>query len=215
MTDKIQEYRSRHVVVRFDTSRCIHSRNCVLGRPDVFIPNAPGAWIQPDNASSEAVAEIAHSCPSGAITYERLDLNSQETAPQVNIVRTRENGPLAFHAELQVAGKAFGYRATFCRCGASRNKPLCDGSHTGAGFTASGEPPTQDSSALERRAGPLALALANNGPLLIKGNLEVVTGTGRTVLRTRSTALCRCGASANKPFCDGTHSKIGFVAEGT
>jgi CDGSH-type Zn-finger protein/uncharacterized Fe-S cluster protein YjdI len=202
------------MVVRFDGPRCIHSRNCVLGRPDVFVPNAPGGWIHPDNAPLEAVAEVAHNCPSGAISYERLDAGPRESAPIVNVVRIRENGPLAFHADLQIGGQGNTYRATLCRCGASKNKPLCDGSHAGAGFTATGEPPVRDSAALAQRDGAVIVKPAKNGPLLIEGNLEVVTGTGRTIPRTRSTALCRCGGSGNKPYCDGTHARIAFAAEG-
>jgi CDGSH-type Zn-finger protein len=163
----------------------------------------------------EAVAEIAHNCPSGAITYERLDAGPQEDAPKVNVVRVRENGPLAFHADLRIVGQTTVYRATLCRCGASKNKPLCDGSHVGAGFAASGEPPTQESAALAHRDGAVIAKLAKNGPLLIEGNIEVVTSTGRTILRTQTAALCRCGGSANKPYCDGSHNKIGFVAEAT
>ena len=215
MSDKAQEYRGERIVVRFDGRKCIHSRNCVLGRPDVFVPNARGGWIHPDSALPEAVAEIAHNCPSGAITYERLDSDAQEDAPKVNVVRIRENGPLAFHADLRIAGQTTVYRATLCRCGASKNKPLCDGSHVGAGFAASGEPPIQESAALAQRDGAVVVKLGKNGPLLIEGNIEVVTGTGRTILRTRTTALCRCGGSANKPYCDGSHNKIGFVAEAT
>ncbi len=215
MSDKAQEYRGQHIVVRFDGRKCIHSRNCVLGRPDVFVPNAPGGWIQPDNALPGAVAEIAHNCPSGAITYERLDSGAREDAPKVNLVRIRENGPLAFHADLRIAGQTPVYRATLCRCGASKNKPFCDSSHVGAGFTASGEPPSQESAALAQRDGAVVVKLAKNGPLLVEGNIEVVAGTGRTILRTQTTALCRCGGSANKPYCDGTHNKIGFVAEAT
>ena len=215
MSDKAQEYRGERIVVRFDGHKCIHSRNCVLGRPDVFVPNAPGGWIHPDGALPEAVAEIAHNCPSGAITYERLDAGPQEDAPKVNVVRVRENGPLAFHADLRIVGQTTVYRATLCRCGASKNKPLCDGSHVGAGFTASGEPPTQESAALAQRDGAVVAKLAKNGPLLIEGNIEVVTAGGRTILRTRTTALCRCGGSANKPYCDGSHNRIGFVAEAT
>jgi CDGSH-type Zn-finger protein len=49
-----------------------------------------------------------------------------------------------------------------------------------------------------------------NGPLVIRGNLEICAGTGRTVERLTSTRLCRCGGSANKPYCDGSHSRIGF-----
>ena len=44
-------------------------------------------------------------------------------------------------------------------------------------------------------------------------NIEQVRGTGRTIHRVTKTALCRCGHSANKPYCDGTHSKIGFTTE--
>ncbi|HTT37730.1 MAG TPA: CDGSH iron-sulfur domain-containing protein [Burkholderiales bacterium] len=212
MSDSGQEIRGQRIVVRFDGHKCIHSRHCVLGRPDVFVPNAAGAWIHPDNASPEAVAEIAHLCPSGAITYERIDGGLQESPPKVNLVRIRENGPLAFHGELELAGKA-AFRATLCRCGASRNKPYCDGSHVGAKFTATGEPPTVESQPLAKRDGTVTVTAAKNGPLLVKGNLEVVTGTGRTILRTQSTALCRCGGSSNKPYCDGTHAKMGFAAE--
>jgi CDGSH-type Zn-finger protein len=44
----------------------------------------------------------------------------------------------------------------------------------------------------------------------VSGALELVSGTGRTLLRTVETYLCRCGGSANKPYCDGSHVKIGF-----
>ena len=209
-----EEYRGKSIVVRFDGHKCIHSRNCVLGHPDVFVPNAQGPWIKPDNASSEAVAGIARSCPSGAISYERLDGGENETAPLVNVVRVWENGPLAFHADLAIDGQTRAFRATLCRCGASKRKPFCDGSHTTVAFTASGEPAIQDSAALAVRNGTLAINPLRNGPLQAKGALEVVTSTGRTVTRSTETYFCRCGASSNKPFCDGTHKKIGFAAEG-
>jgi CDGSH-type Zn-finger protein len=46
----------------------------------------------------------------------------------------------------------------------------------------------------------------------VSGNCEVVSGTGRLVRRATKLALCRCGGSANKPFCDGTHKTNGFTA---
>jgi len=52
-----------------------------------------------------------------------------------------------------------------------------------------------------------------NGPLQLNGNLEICSGTGRTVARTQSARLCRCGGSQTKPFCDGTHARIGFRSE--
>ena len=214
MSDSTDEYRGQHIVVRFDGRKCIHSRNCVLGRPDVFVPNAEGPWIKPDNAASETIAAIAWSCPSGAITYERLDGGENERAPVVNLVRVRENGPLVFHADLAIEGQPSAFRATLCRCGASKRKPFCDGSHSAAAFAATGEPATQESSALPVRNGTLAVKPLRNGPLQVVGALEVVTGTGRTITRSTETYFCRCGASGKKPFCDGTHKKIGFAADG-
>jgi CDGSH-type Zn-finger protein/uncharacterized Fe-S cluster protein YjdI len=210
MPEPIERYDSQAITVLFEGSRCIHSRMCVLGLPGVFVPNAVGPWIHPENASAEAVTEIAHSCPSGAIRYERHDGAAQETPPAVNTVRVRESGPLAFHAELSVAGDKNTYRATLCRCGASKNKPYCDGSHHAAGFVASGEPATGDTPTLARRDGPLEVTPTPNGPLMVAGSAEIVSGTGRTVAKTEKAFLCRCGASQNKPFCDGAHAKIGF-----
>ena len=209
MSDR-EEVRGANAVIRFEGKRCIHARHCVLSRPDVFVPNVPGTWIHPDRATTAEIAELAHTCPSGAITYEPLDGSAPESAPVVNLIRVRENGPLAIHADLVVSGQADGYRATLCRCGASGNKPYCDGSHAGASFRATGEPDTKASGPLAARNGALRVTPLPNGPLLVEGNAELVSGTGRTLNRVTKTALCRCGQSGSKPYCDGTHAKVGF-----
>ena len=196
--------------ILFDAKKCIHSRSCVLSRPDVFVPNVEGEWIHPDAATPAQIAELAHNCPSGAIRYEVLDGSIREKAPKVNLVRIRENGPLAFHGELQITGKEPAFRATLCRCGESQNKPYCDGSHTAKKFLATGEPEAKDFQPLEKRDGALSIDPTPNGPLAVKGSLEIVTGTGKTILKTQETYLCRCGQSSTKPYCDGTHSKVGF-----
>lgn len=213
MADGIEEVRGKRVLIQFEGKKCIHSRACVLTHPEVFVPNVEGEWIHPDAASPEAVARIAHACPSGAIRYERLDGGENEVAPTVNTVRVRENGPLAFHAELVVDGKPAGFRATLCRCGASKTKPFCDASHTGASFTATGEPASETSTPLDARAGALTVSPQKDGPLKVEGNLEIVSGTGRTTNRTTKAFLCRCGQSSKKPYCDGTHKKVGFTAD--
>lgn len=196
--------------IRFIAERCIHSRNCVLDRPDVFVPNVEGAWIHPENATPGELVALARNCPSGAIQYDPPDGAPGEAAPLVNTVRVRENGPLAFHAPLAIDGDDAGLRATLCRCGASAHKPYCDGSHAAAGFTASGEIAARDSTPLAQRDGPLVVEPVMDGPLHVRGNLEVVTGTGKTVNRVAETWLCRCGHSRNKPYCDGSHKAAGF-----
>jgi uncharacterized Fe-S cluster protein YjdI len=57
------------------------------------------------------------------------------------------------------------------------------------------------------------IRLAKNGPLYVHGDFTIVNGAGELVLKESRAALCRCGASANKPFCDNSHKRIGFVAE--
>ncbi len=210
----VETVASRDITITFDSGRCIHSRHCVLDAPRVFQANTPGQWIHPEAMPAEAVAAVALSCPSGAIRYRRHDGGADEVAPEVNQLRVRENGPYALHAELVVDGADDGFRATLCRCGMSKKKPWCDGSHVDAGFVASGEPKTGDVTALAVRSGPLRVTPTANGPLRVAGNLEICSGTGRTVARVVETALCRCGHSGNKPFCDGSHRAAGFVAAG-
>lgn len=55
------------------------------------------------------------------------------------------------------------------------------------------------------------IEVAANGPLLVKGTVEVKYADGRVEVKERQCALCRCGHSANKPWCDGSHRKEGFV----
>jgi CDGSH-type Zn-finger protein/uncharacterized Fe-S cluster protein YjdI len=196
----------------FETKRCIHARFCVTGAPDVFLANVQGPWIHPDAMEVERVVEIAHACPSGAIQYRRTDGIHDEPAPPVNLAGIRESGPYAFRGQLELDGDPIGYRATLCRCGASKNKPFCDSSHHEVGFTATGEPASGKTDALAVRNGVLAIDPQLNGPLSVRGNLEITSGTGRVVARVMAAKLCRCGGSATKPFCDGTHARIGFKA---
>ena len=146
--------------------------------------------------------------------FERHDAGPAESAPRVNQLRVRENGPYALHTPLRIAGRDDGYRATLCRCGQSANKPWCDGSHVGAGFVASGEPATGAVDPLAQRDGPLTVMPQRNGPLRVEGNLEICAGTGRTVARVTEARLCRCGQSRTKPFCDLSHLAAGFEADG-
>lgn len=212
MSDDVETVPGKDLTIHFEGKRCIHARQCVVGLPGVFVANAPGAWIHPDAASAENLAAVARNCPSGAIRYQRHDGAPDEAAPPVNVMRVRENGPLAFHGELEIDGKKE-LRATLCRCGQSKNKPYCDGSHGAAGFAATGEVPVSGTDPLESRNGALSISVRPAGPLLVTGNLEICTGNGALSNRVTKTALCRCGGSANKPYCDGTHRTNGFTGE--
>ena len=212
VVDGVEHIEGRDMTLIYEGKKCIHSRFCVTGAPDVFLANVVGPWIHPDAMPVDALVEIAHVCPSGAIAYRRKDGKPDEIAPPVNLLTIREAGPYALRGELSIAGKSGMFRATLCRCGASKNKPYCDGSHHEVNFSASGEPPTGAAEMPAVRNGPVSVEPQIDGPLQIRGNLEIISGTGRVVARVQQTRLCRCGGSANKPFCDGTHARIGFTS---
>jgi len=210
---KKDKYPGAAITVYFEAGKCIHARNCVLTLPDVFRVNSEGPWIVPDNADAEDVAALAHNCPSGAITYKRHDKDKQEEAPFTNLVKVLENGPLAVLADMEIENGEPLIRATLCRCGASANKPFCDGKHEKVGFSATGENDVRASEPLSKQDGKLTFSLLENGPLLCKGNMGVCSGTGCRTNRTIEAAFCRCGASKDKPYCDGSHVAIGFSTQ--
>ncbi|NUP05986.1 MAG: hypothetical protein HOW73_08000 [Polyangiaceae bacterium] len=213
IVDGVEHVEGTKLDLDFEAKRCIHARFCVTGAPDVFLANVQGPWIHPDAMDADRLVEIAHACPSGAIRYRRKDDKPNETAPPVNLLAVREAGPYAVRGDIRLDGRPAGYRATLCRCGASKNKPFCDGSHHEIHFAATGEPPTGTTGALAVRNGPLAIDPQVDGPLQVRGNLEILSGTGRCVFRLQQARLCRCGASNNKPFCDNSHVRVGFKSD--
>lgn len=217
MESKSRSYKGAGITVSYDARRCIHAAECVHGLPEVFDPQRR-PWIEPDGASPERVAEIVRACPTGALRFEAGQGTEAEAAGETNTVAIVADGPLYLRGELVFlsAGgdEVSEVRAALCRCGASSNKPFCDNSHQEAGFTDSGT--VADSRlaplAAEGSRGSLRIAAAVNGPLLVEGPMELCSASGEAV-SGRKGALCRCGASANKPFCDGSHVAIGFEAE--
>lgn len=205
-------YSAPGIDIHFDGSRCIHARNCVLRLPSVYDPNADGPWIKPEGASPEQIAAMARTCPSGAITYTRKDGAPDEELPPVNTIRMAENGPLEVRADLHLKGEFIGPRAVICRCGMSKNKPFCDGTHVRGKFSATGERPMQSAGDGSKATGPVTLDPQEDGPLHLTGEVEIIAGSGAPIKRTNDAWLCRCGQSKNKPFCDGSHKDAKFRA---
>ncbi|MDP9237248.1 MAG: (4Fe-4S)-binding protein [Chloroflexota bacterium] len=135
-----REYRDERIAVYWAPQYCIHTANCLNAQPEVF-DSMRRPWIVLAGADADAVADAVMSCPTGALTYERLD--GEDAEPQ------------------------------------------------GDAVTVTAFP---------------------NGPLFVRGSVTVTNGHGEIVRQGTRMALCRCGESANKPFCDATHRKIGFRA---
>ena len=115
--------------------------------------------------------------------------------------------PVGGHREYRTA-RAFPHQETYalCRCGQTSTPPFCDGSHVAAGFHGA---ETASRASFEERAdiypGP-----GVSGPLYVRGGIPLVGADGTEYELRNRYALCRCGASRNKPFCDAMHVTVGY-----
>jgi len=213
-TSKLHRYEGRTTTVTYDAKRCIHATECVHGLPSVFDSNAK-PWVNPDGASGDELSAVVERCPSGALHVDRPG-GLPEFIPAINTATPTVDGPTYLRGDLaMVATDATimlrDTRMALCRCGTSLNKPFCDGSHRKSGFKNDGGLRAPDVTPVGGSSGPLTILLRPNGPLMCTGPLTVVGTDGRAAY-AESTFLCRCGHSANKPYCDGTHKRVGFTA---
>ena len=135
----MKEYSNKEIKVLWDPEKCMHAKECVKGLPQVFSRDRK-PWIIMQGASSEEIMKIVDRCPSGALTYKKVQPEDAKSA---------------------------------------------------------------NSSAAK-------IKVIRNGPLLVEGGCSLMNSDGKELTDQGPYALCRCGSSGKKPFCDGTHSKIGF-----
>lgn len=215
MSDKVYKYEGKDIIVEYSLKRCIHAAECVKGLTAVFDPNKK-PWVEPDAASADELAAVIERCPTGALHYKRLDGGPAEETPKQNLIRIGEDDCLYLHGDFEIAiqdDAVRDSRVALCRCGLSKNKPFCDNSHKEGGFKDIGALGTTGAAIdTNQSVGTVKLTLAENGPILIQGEVEIQDATGNSSVRVAKGALCRCGASKNKPFCDGAHKDIGFEA---
>lgn len=132
-----------------------------------------------------------------------------------NQIKVRADGPLLCTGDISVidADGSLLIRAddlVLCRCGQSGNKPFCDGSHRKAGFSHDGRFADAKPEALAPYA-PLEIGVRENAMLVASGPVTLVGADGKSSTTRNRVALCRCGQSRNKPFCDASHKHCGFV----
>ncbi|NOY16200.1 MAG: hypothetical protein GXP23_04560 [Gammaproteobacteria bacterium] len=202
--------------VEWDGRLCIHIAECGHAKGDLFIAGRQ-PWCQPDLVTLEDVIDVVERCPSGALTYETSVKTVKESPDQENSVSVSYNGPYFVRGELDIEGSAddmegVAFRVALCRCGHSKNKPFCDNSHEAIGFRDYGAV-GEKGEGLTKKGGKLKITPLEDGPLLLSGNLTIKNSSGRVAWQGTEVALCRCGASENKPFCDGSHVAAGFKSK--
>lgn len=137
------------------------------------------------------------------------------------IIQPQVDGPLKFEGEIEILNadgsvNQKSAQAWLCRCGKAATKPFCDGSHRTLGFRDgaqvwSGYAPKSIKPVEAGTA--LKIAPRPKGPLHCTGEMAVRDRAGREAWKGNQASLCRCGASKNKPFCDGSHRESEFAAE--
>lgn len=146
----MKAYKKEDLTIEWNAEKCIHSAICAKGLPGVFKPK-DRPWVQPENATAQEIMDVVDKCPSRALTYftgEKKESDSHQNGNankssamqnEVTKVEVKTNGPLLVSGNLVIInaeGKEEHKKrnTAFCRCGASKNKPFCDGAHNEIGF---------------------------------------------------------------------------------
>jgi uncharacterized Fe-S cluster protein YjdI len=141
MKDITKHYSNGDITVVWKPGQCVHSTLCWKNLASVFNPKHR-PWINMNGAWTDEIIAQVDQCPSGALSYFRNNEAEQETPVRTNVdtvVEVSKNGPLMVYGNITVKHKdgteTQKHKVTaFCRCGASANKPFCDGTHVKIGF---------------------------------------------------------------------------------
>ncbi len=146
MGKETMHYTNGEVTVVWKPGTCIHSTLCWKGLISVFNPQKR-PWINMDGSTTERIIAQVRKCPSGALSYFMNDADKEEIGPgkiqsesaQIIKIEVSPNGPylvknqcLIVHSDGREETKTG--TVALCRCGASGNKPYCDGSHRKINF---------------------------------------------------------------------------------
>jgi len=130
--DKLDRYESDGFVVRDNRGTCCHFGNCTNALPKVFHEEGD-VFVTPEGASPDEIIDIVKACPSGALGYVRDGVVYEGDDREAEIY-VAENASYYVRGGIELEGEIFNHGASrehyaLCRCGQSKNKPFCDGTH--------------------------------------------------------------------------------------
>ena len=135
--DRRMNYVGKEITIHDNRALCAHAGICTDKLAAVFrMRQEP--WIDPDGATTEAIVDTIKQCPSGALSYsiEGVEYRDQARTPAITVVK---DGPYFVTGGITLKDQPLGEGTseehyTLCRCGGSKNKPYCDGSHWNIDF---------------------------------------------------------------------------------
>jgi uncharacterized Fe-S cluster protein YjdI/CDGSH-type Zn-finger protein len=130
-------YKNDRIEVSWNSERCIHTARCLMAAPEVF-DTRRRPWVDINAAPADLIAQACDQCPTGALTYRRLDADQPAEATETEIT-VWPGGPLIVQGLVRVQlpdGRVLAEerRLALCRCGGSQNQPFCDNTHRRIGF---------------------------------------------------------------------------------
>lgn len=135
---KTKEYSNGELTIVWEPAICSHSEVCISCLPEVYNPYGK-PWITIEKASTEQLKEQLDKCPSGALSYYMNADGNKTEGEEATKINVMPNGPLVVTGTIEVTDgngiiEIRNKKTSFCRCGASSNKPYCDGSHKKIAF---------------------------------------------------------------------------------
>ena len=129
----IKKYTNGDLTIVWEPKKCIHAAICVKSLPKVYNPEI-NPWIKAENGGIEELKAQIDKCPSAALSYQMNNGDNNKTESMETKIEVMENGPLLVRGKLEVKNSKGDIEmkdkiTAFCRCGASANKPYCDGAH--------------------------------------------------------------------------------------
>ena len=152
------------------------------------------------------------------MSEQKSAMKSNKPVYSGNSIMVRPNGPLICKGDADITlqnaeGEVILKDNEFalCRCGLSKNKPFCDGSHKADGIEMAQSFTDEREEDINGNVDNLIITVKNNSMYSVKGPVTIFSRDGLSKTTRTKTALCRCGHSENKPFCDGKHNRYDFT----
>nr|WP_321498297.1 CDGSH iron-sulfur domain-containing protein [uncultured Methanolobus sp.] len=131
------DFVGKEIIIHDNRAVCSHIGHCILKLPGVF-RKGEKPWIDPDAADPEEIARVIRTCPSGALSYTLKGLLHKDYPHEPEIFMVK-NGPYHAIGSIELEDKEDSKPETsdhyaLCRCGKSKSKPFCDGTHIDTEF---------------------------------------------------------------------------------
>ncbi len=135
--DRIYSYEGKEATVYYNKLLCSHAGECGARALPIFNPKQK-PWVQPNAGTAAQVKDVVEACPSGALRYSLPGEEAQTLADSDAAIAVERDGPLrvkniAMRADHWAEGQSE-QKYVLCRCGKSKNKPFCDGTHSDDGW---------------------------------------------------------------------------------